>query len=117
MSLPNWKSLITQVDDAVSSVLNKWDSRAEIREVGDEFEITIGLPGYAKEDVKVSYKKEKEVLSVIANNDGRGKHEHLIRLGPEFNVTTLKAKMYCGLLTMTMGKNPISAKVREINID
>ena len=111
MKPSNWKDLISKVDDFIADQLQKIESRPEIREVGGYFEITLSLAGYAKEDIRVKYNSEKDTLFILANNELRGKDEHHIKLGPEFDVKTLQAKIWHGLLTIKIKKNIVEKEV------
>lgn len=107
----NWKNIASSVDEFITQQFDNIDSQTEIREVGDYFEITLSLAGYAKEDVKVRYNAEKDCLFVLAMNHLRGKYEHKVELGPEFDVKTLQAKIIHGLLIIKIKKNILQKEV------
>jgi HSP20 family protein len=104
--------------------------RTDIREVENGYELDIDVPGFAKEDIKISL--EKGYLTIEARKD-EGKEEkeqHFLRrerflgssarsfyVGEEIGVEDIKANHNLGILTVFIPKQGSNVKEKKfINI-
>jgi HSP20 family molecular chaperone IbpA len=88
-----------------------WDTANKIysfKEEKDKFILKVPYPGFTKEDIKITVKKD--ILSVLPkkSNEFVAEDTRNIFLPKDGNTRELKAEMLDGLLTITIWKLPIA---------
>ena len=104
--------------------MRDFDNNSYIKTDENKTTLEIGLPGYAKEDVKVSSKNDEflgrhySYICINAKNEDRGEYNTKYRLFGDITLYDISCKMSNGLLKITLTKKQSEKdKERIINIE
>lgn len=110
--------------------LSKWMAYADIHETANEFIIKVDMPAVRKEDIQLSFENNVMTIQakrhaeydetfegkVIRSERQSGECQRSFTLSKSIDVTSIKAKLENGVLTVTAQKTPDSIS-KAITID
>ena len=103
--------------------------KTDVKEVGDNYEVDMDLPGFAKEDIQLKLKegvltvlankntekeeKDNETGKVIRKERYTGSLQRSFYVGEELNEEDIKAKYVNGVLSLTVPKRETKKQIPQ----